>query len=75
MKYLGFTVVVIPEQGQFASWCPELEIASQGDTVDEAIANIKEALELRIEGLSEKQLKEIKKHKSIMTTVKIPIPA
>lgn len=76
MKYLGFTVVVLSEQGQYASWCPELEIASQGATVKEAIENIKEALELRLESLTEKELNEIKKHKkSITTTVKVPLPA
>ena len=75
MNYLGFTVVIIPEHGQYASWCPELEIASQGSTIKEATANIKEALELRLEGFSKKQLEKIKKHKSITKTVKIPLPA
>jgi predicted RNase H-like HicB family nuclease len=32
------------------SWCPELDVASQGRTVEEALSNLREALELRLEG-------------------------
>ena len=29
--------------------CPELEVASQGRSVEESLANLREALELRVE--------------------------
>ncbi len=34
----------------FVSWCPELDVASQGRTVEEALTNLREALELYLEG-------------------------
>ena len=38
--------------GKFGvSQCPELDIASQGETEEEALANLKEALELHLEPL------------------------
>ena len=46
---------VIIEKGEdgFHSWCPELKgCQSQGTTIEETIANIKEALELYLETLS-----------------------
>lgn len=41
-----FTVVLEPaEEGGFVVKCLELPVASQGDTKEEALANIKEAIE------------------------------
>jgi len=34
------------EEDGFVSFCPELDIASQGQTVEEASANLREAVEL-----------------------------
>lgn len=40
----------------FSSLCPELDVASQGDTEDEARANLKEALELFLENADEREV-------------------
>ena len=40
------------------SLCPELDIASQGDTVEQARNNLTEALELFFEHASESEIKE-----------------
>lgn len=37
------------EDNGFVSLCPELDIASQGDTIEESRANLKEAVELFFE--------------------------
>ncbi|NJK92629.1 MAG: type II toxin-antitoxin system HicB family antitoxin [Blastochloris sp.] len=37
--------VLTPESDGYVSLCPELDIASQGESVDEALANLKEAVE------------------------------
>lgn len=42
---LRLTAVIRKEEDQYFSICPELSIASQGDTVEEAKAMLKEALE------------------------------
>ncbi len=43
---LHLTAVIRSEDGQYVSLCPELGVASCGDTPDEARAMLKEALEL-----------------------------
>lgn len=40
----------------FSSLCPELDIASQGDTEEEARANLREALELFLEDVDADEL-------------------
>jgi len=45
MKTMTLSAVLNPEEDGYVSLCPELDIASQGDTVEEALANLKEALE------------------------------
>lgn len=43
------TAIIEREGEGFVSLCPELDIASQGDTIPEAKANLHEALELFFE--------------------------
>ena len=43
------TAIIEREGKGYIALCPELDIASQGDTVDEARNNLKEALELFFE--------------------------
>jgi predicted RNase H-like HicB family nuclease len=40
----------------FVSLCPELDIASQGDTIEEARANLVEALDLFLETVDESEV-------------------
>jgi predicted RNase H-like HicB family nuclease len=48
-KILNLTAVLEREGDGFVSLCPELEVASQGRTVEEALANLKEAVDLFLE--------------------------
>lgn len=48
-KVQRFTAMIYREAGGFVSICPELDVASQGETVEEASANLREAVELFIE--------------------------
>ena len=45
-KLQRFTAMIYREDGGYVSICPELDVASQGDTVEEASANLREAVEL-----------------------------
>jgi len=49
MSTCSLTVFVECEGDGFVSRCPELDIASQGETVEEAEANLREAVELFFE--------------------------
>ncbi|WP_335084289.1 type II toxin-antitoxin system HicB family antitoxin [Nostoc sp.] len=44
-----FTAIIERERDGYVSLCPELDIASQGDTIEEARNNLIEALELFFE--------------------------
>ncbi len=49
MSDFNITAVIWKEDDVYVSKCPELEVASAGDTPQEALANLKEAVELYIE--------------------------
>ena len=53
MKVFGYTAVVWKETDVYVSKCPELGVASCGDSFDEAIRNLKEAVELYLENAKE----------------------
>ena len=52
------TVIIEREGDGYVSLCPELDIASQGNTIEEASANLREALELFFETASPEEVKE-----------------
>jgi predicted RNase H-like HicB family nuclease len=47
-----FTAIVHQEEDLYVADCPEVGTVSQGQTIDEAIANLKEATELHLEEFS-----------------------
>ncbi len=52
---IHLTVLIEREGDGFTSLCPELDIASQGDTVEEARSNLQEAVELFFEHASRQE--------------------
>ncbi|MHB8257702.1 MAG: type II toxin-antitoxin system HicB family antitoxin [Acidiferrobacterales bacterium] len=49
---------IIEREGQgYVSLCPELDIASQGDSIEEARVNLQEALELFFETASPEEIR------------------
>ena len=46
---MRFTAAVTREGKWYVAQCLEIEVASQGETFEVALANLREALELRIE--------------------------
>ena len=49
MSKSSFTAILEKEGDLYVALCPELDVASQGTTVEEATANLKEAVELFLE--------------------------
>ena len=49
VETLEFSAVVWKEGDLYVALCPELDVASQGRSVEEAISNLREALELYFE--------------------------
>ncbi|MCY4014122.1 MAG: type II toxin-antitoxin system HicB family antitoxin [Gammaproteobacteria bacterium] len=71
MKQL--TAIIEREGGGFVSLCPELDVASQGDTVDEAHRNLKEALELFFAAASEQEIEERFHEEIYVTRVEVAV--
>jgi predicted RNase H-like HicB family nuclease len=61
--------VVVEKDGHgFYAWCPELQgCQSQGDTLEEVIGNIKEAIELYLETLTADE-RDVLLSREILTT-------
>jgi len=66
---LTFSSIVWIEEDLYVAWCPDLDIASQGKNVEEALENLKEAIELYFED-KDAVIPE-KKPSPIVTTVSI----
>jgi len=49
MKVRTFTAVIHKEGDLYVAECPEVGTASQGNTIEETVANLKEATELYLE--------------------------
>jgi len=53
-----FTAVIQQEGKLFVALCPELDVASQGKSVEEARLNLTEAVELFLEEASAREIRE-----------------
>ncbi len=51
------TAIIEREENGYVSLCPELDIASQGETIEQARENLREALELFFECASPEEVK------------------
>jgi len=56
--YIDVEIVVTKEGNQYSSWCLELDIASCGDSPEEAVRNLGDALELYLSTLEEEGERE-----------------
>jgi predicted RNase H-like HicB family nuclease len=65
--------VVIEQDGHGCyAWCPELKgCQSQGNTVEEALVNIREAIELYLETLTEDERSAALSHEILTTAVEV----
>ena len=52
------TAIIEREGDGYVTLCPEVDVASQGDTIDEAKKNLREALELFFETASPEEIRE-----------------
>lgn len=74
MKGVQQLTAVIEREGDgYVSLCPELDIASQGETIDEARRNLVEAVELFFETASESEIKERLHSEVYITRIEINV--
>ncbi len=51
-----FTGIIYKEENRHSSLCPELDVASEGETIDEAVSNLFEAVTVYLETAIEANL-------------------
>jgi len=62
------TAIIEREGDGYVSLCPELDIASQGDTIEEARNNLREAVELFFEAASPNEI-QTRLHEEVYVTL------
>ena len=65
-----FTAIVHLEDDLYVAECPEIGTASQGETFEEAVVNLKEATELYLKEFPVKQT-----YRPILTTFEVTVHA
>lgn len=67
MKQSSFTAVLEKEDDAYVALCPELDVASQGETIESAMTNLREAVELFLECASPEEIKQRIHHEVFVT--------
>ena len=67
------TAIIEREDDGFVALCPELDVASQGSTIEEARANLVEALTLLFEVASEAEMSRRMHADVFVTQVEVPV--
>jgi predicted RNase H-like HicB family nuclease len=68
-----FTAVIEREGEGYVALCPELDIASQGDTIEEARRNLHEALEGFFEAASPEEVRERLRSEVYVTSLEVTV--
>jgi predicted RNase H-like HicB family nuclease len=67
------TAIIEREGDGYVALCPELDIASQGDTVEEARGNLTEALELFFETADQTEIEGRSKGEVFVTQLEVSV--
>ena len=67
------TAIIEREEDGFVALCPELDIASQGDSIEEARENLIEALTLFFETASPAEVSRRCHREVFVTQVEVPV--
>ena len=67
------TAFIQREADGFVALCPEFDVASQGDTIEAARENLREALELFFECASAKEIQDRMGNEVFVTQVEVGI--
>lgn len=73
MKQQRLTAIIEREGDGFVSLCPELDIASQGSSIEEARANLVEALTLFFEAAEPSEVSRRFHGEVFVTQVEVPV--
>ena len=68
-----FTAMIYRESGGYVALCPELDVASQGSSIEEARANLVEALSLFFETADPSEVTRRFHSEIFVTQVEVPL--
>jgi len=68
-----FTAFIEREGDGYVALCPELDVASQGATIEEARANLREAVELFLETASADEIRERLSSEVYLTSLEVSV--
>jgi len=68
-----FTALVQREGKGWVALCPELDVASQGDSVEQAKANLREAVELFLESASPSEIEQRLHSESYLSPLEVDV--
>jgi len=68
-----FTAIIEREDDSYVALCPEIDIASQGRTVEEARLNLKEAIELFFEAASPQEIQHRLHNEVFITRLEVAV--
>lgn len=67
------TAIIEREDNGYVALCPELDIASEGASIEEARSNLVEALTLFFESASESEIARRAHNEVFVTQVEVPV--
>ena len=73
MKQIQLTAIIEREDDGYVALCPELDIASQGESVEAARANLQEALELFFEVADPSEVNERLRGEVFVTRLEVAV--
>lgn len=68
-----FTALIEREGAGYVALCPELDVASQGNTIEEARSNLVEALELFLEAADPREIEERLRSEVVVMRVEVEV--
>ncbi|MEP6483722.1 MAG: type II toxin-antitoxin system HicB family antitoxin [Rudaea sp.] len=70
---MQLTAIIEREHDGYIALCPELDVASQGESIEQARMNLQEALELFFETASPAEIRERLHDEIYVTTVEVAV--
>ena len=70
---LRFTAIIEREDDGFVSLCPELDVASQGSSIEEARTNLTEAISLFLETADPSEIARRFRNEVFITQIEVPV--
>lgn len=66
-----FSAIIEKEGRWYVGLCPELDVASQGRTIEQALQNLKEAVELYLQTASKSEIKDAVSRHPLITSLQV----